>query len=40
MTKEVSYVENNGEYLIMKDDGSTELLKNKKEFDKYVKDNE
>lgn len=38
MTK-ISYLEKNGTYLVIKEDGTSELLKTKKEFDEYVTEN-
>ena len=39
MAGDISYIEKNGKYLIFKEDGTSELLKTKKEFDKHVKTN-
>lgn len=39
MTNKVSYLESNGQYLIMKEDGSSLVLKSEKEFNEYLTTN-
>ena len=39
MQNKISYFESNGKYLIMKEDGSSDLLDSKTEFNKYLTDN-
>ena len=35
----VSYLRRNGRYLVVKEDGTSEILNSKEEFDRYIKEN-
>lgn len=39
MPKEITYLKRKGKYLVVKDDGTSEILNSEKELDKYIKDN-
>lgn len=40
MPVKVSYMKRGEKYLIVKEDGTSELLESKKAFEKYIKDND
>tara|TARA_R110002012_G_scaffold89770_1_gene219972 strand:+ start:472 stop:609 length:138 start_codon:yes stop_codon:yes gene_type:complete len=39
VSQKASYLESEGEYLLMLEDGTSKILKSKEEFDKYLTEN-